>query len=301
MNKNYKPKPKTSTNNQKQEFIVDEHTELLTYLYKCFPSKGRNDVKALLSKHLVTVNGVGISQFDFKLSPRDRVGILYHPAVQKATPKLPIIYEDDEFVVINKPAGLLATPNDKEKSDTAYTILLDYVQKKDKHNRIYVVHRIDEDTSGIMIFVKTPQLQELLIKDWNNLVLKRGYYAVVEGEMKEKQGSFASYLKKNSQQMMYSSKDKRGQYAVTDYKVIATNGTYSLLDVSIKTGKKNQIRVHLSESGHTVIGDDKYGNPSDPIGRLGLHAYELTFTHPVTKKVMTFKSPIPSEFKNLVK
>ncbi|MCD8209556.1 MAG: RluA family pseudouridine synthase [Coprobacillus sp.] len=301
MNKNYKPKPKTSTNNQKQEFIVDEYTELLTYLFKCYPSKGRNDVKALLSKHLVTVNGVGISQFDFKLSPKDRVGILYHPLVQKVTPKLPIIYEDDEFIVINKPAGLLATPNDKEKSDTAYTILLDYVQKKDKHNRIYIVHRIDEDTSGIMIFVKTPKLQELLINDWNNLVIKRGYYAVVKGEMKEKQGSFASYLKKNSQQMMYSSKDKHGQYAVTDYKVVASNGVYSLLDVSIKTGKKNQIRVHLSENGHTVVGDDKYGNPSDPLGRLGLHAYELTFTHPISKKVMTFKSPIPPEFKNLVK
>ncbi len=301
MNKNYKHLNQTKSNNEKKEFIVQNNEELLSFLFKCLPSKGRNDVKAYLSNHLVTVNGAPISQYNFMLTPGDTVAILNHPLHNKVAPHLSIIYEDDEFVVINKPYGLLSITNGKEKNNTAYSLVMEYVQRKDKHNRIYLVHRLDEDTSGIMIFVKNEELQKLLIDKWNTLIKKRGYYAVVEGQMKEKEGTFASYLKRNSQYMMYSSKDKKGQYAVTNYKVIATNGKYSLLDVKIDTGRKNQIRVHLYESGHPIIGDDKYGEPTDPIGRLGLHAYELTLTHPITKQLMTFKSPIPQEFKNLVK
>ncbi len=302
MNKNYKkprfPKPVLKTT----DFSVSEDVELLTFLFQCYPNKGRNDVKSLLSNHLVLVNGTPISQFNFMLVKGDVVSITEKSIKpQSVNSKIPIVYEDDDFIAINKPYGLLSVSTPKEVVNTAYAMVTNYVQKKDKHNRIYIVHRIDEDTSGIMIFVKSEELRDALINNWNNLILKRGYYAIVEGHLKEKEGTFSSYLKKNSQYMMYSSKDNKGQHAVTNYKVINENKDYSLLDVTLKTGRKNQIRVHLFEAGHTVIGDDKYGEPSNPLDRLGLHAYELTLTHPFTKKVMTFKAPMPKEFKDFFK
>ena len=206
------------------------------------------------------------------------------------------------MIVINKPSGLLSIASDKEKSSTAYRMLSDYVQQKDKHNRIFVVHRLDEDTSGVLMVVKNPRLQKALQDDWNNLVSKRGYYAIVEGVPKQKKGRITSYLKKNVQNMMYSSKKEGdGQYSITNYEVIKSNDKYSLLDVNIDSGRKNQIRVHLGDIGHHVIGDDKYGNPCNPIKRLGLHAYELDIKHPFTNKVMKFKAPMPKEFDTLFK
>ena len=176
-------------------------------------------------------------------------------------------------------------------------MLMDYVQQKDKHNRIYVVHRLDEDTSGVLMVAKNEKIRDLLQEKWNDLVSKRGYFAIVEGQLKDKQGTIKSYLKKNSQNMMYSSKKAGdGQLAITHYKVLAETDKYSLLDVNIDSGRKNQIRVHLGDLGHHVIGDDKYGNPSNPIKRLGLHAYELDLEHPLTHKKMVFKAPIPKEF-----
>jgi 23S rRNA-/tRNA-specific pseudouridylate synthase len=144
---------------------------------------------------------------------------------------------------------------------------------------------------------KNVKIQQALQNNWNDIVKKRGYYAIVEGEMEKKSDTIKSYLKKNSQNLMYSSKKTGdGQLAITHYKVIKSNGTYSLLDVNIDTGRKNQIRVHLGEKGHYIIGDDKYGKPANPIKRLGLHAYELDLIHPLTGKLMKFTSPMPKEF-----
>ena len=180
-------------------------------------------------------------------------------------------------------------------------MLSDYVQQKDKHNRIFVVHRLDEDTSGVLMVAKNVKIQQALQEKWNEIVTKRGYFAVVEGVMDKPEGTFKTYLKKNSQNLMYSSKKPGdGQLAITHYKVIKTNGVFSLLDVNIDTGRKNQIRVHLGESGHFVIGDDKYGKPANPIGRLGLHAYALEFIHPITGKKMLFSTPMPKEFLTLI-
>ena len=150
------------------------------------------------------------------------------------------------------------------------------------------------------MFAKNANLQEALQNNWNDIVSKRGYYAIVEGHMEQKSGTVKSYLKKNSQNMMYSSKKAGdGQFAVTHYEVIQEIEGYSLLDVHIDSGRKNQIRVHLGDLGHNVIGDDKYGNPSNPIKRLGLHAYELELTHPITKKKLKFTAPVPKEFKSM--
>ena len=277
-----------------KQYKVTKECELLEFLLETFKNQSRNSVKSLLSSHRVSVDGAPTSQFNFKLYPEDTVIISNAPIRRKTRSNLPIIYEDDDIIVINKPSGLLSIASDNEKSSTAYRMLSDYVQQKDKHNRIFVVHRLDEDTSGVLMVAKNVKIQQALQNNWNDIVKKRGYYAIVEGEMEKKSDTIKSYLKKNSQNLMYSSKKTGdGQLAITHYKVIKSNGTYSLLDVNIDTGRKNQIRVHLGEKGHYIIGDDKYGKPANPIKRLGLHAYELDLIHPLTGKLMKFTSPMP--------
>ena len=280
-----------------REYPVNKDSELLEFLLETLKDQSRNSVKSLLSNHRVSVDGAPISQFNFKLYKGDTIIISKTPIHKKTRSNLPIIYENDEIIVINKPSGLLSIASDKEKGSTAYRMLTDYVQQKDKHNRIFVVHRLDEDTSGVLMVAKNPKIQQALQDKWNDLVSSRGYYAIVEGIMEEKAGTVKSYLKKNSQNMMYSSKKVGdGQLAITHYKVIQETDKYSLLDVHIDSGRKNQIRVHMGDLGHHIIGDDKYGNPSNPIKRLGLHAYELILTHPTTGKVMKFTAPMPKEF-----
>ena len=280
-----------------REYEVKQECELLEFLFLTLKDQSRNSVKSLLSNHKVSVDGAPISQFNFKLFPGDTVIISKTPIHKKTRSNLPIIFENDEIIVINKPSGLLSIASDKEKGSTAYRMLTEYVQQKDKHNRIFVVHRLDEDTSGVLMVAKSVKLQQALQDKWNELVSKRGYYAIVEGHLDNKSGTVKSYLKKNSQNMMYSSKKPGdGQFAVTHYKVIQEIEDYSLVDVHIDSGRKNQIRVHMGDLGHHVIGDDKYGNPSNPIKRLGLHAYELELKHPFTGKVMRFTAPIPKEF-----
>ena len=280
-----------------KQYKVNKECELLEFLLETFKNQSRNSVKSLLSSHRVSVDGAPTSQFNFKLYPEDTVIISNAPIRRKTRSNLPIIYEDDDIIVINKPSGLLSIASDNEKSSTAYRMLSDYVQQKDKHNRIFVVHRLDEDTSGVLMVAKNVKIQQALQNNWNDIVKKRGYYAIVEGEMEKRSDTIKSYLKKNSQNLMYSSKKAGdGQLAITHYKVIKSNGTYSLLDVNIDTGRKNQIRVHLGEKGHYIIGDDKYGKPANPIKRLGLHAYELDLIHPFTGKLMKFTSPMPKEF-----
>ncbi len=303
MNKN-QDKTITKTKDYKdiKEYPVNEPCELLTFLLKTFSSQSRNSVKSLLSSHRVSVNGAPVTQFNFQLTPKDVVIITKNPIKKKIRHNLPIIFENDELIVINKPSKLLSVPSDNEKGSTAFRMVNDYLQQKDKHNRAYIVHRIDEDTSGVLMFAKKEKIAHLLTdKDnWNQLVTKRGYYAVVEGVMEKPSGTIKSYLKKNAQNMMYSSKKAGdGQLAITHYKVIKSNDKYSLLDVDIDSGRKNQIRVHMGDLGHYIIGDDKYGQPSNPIKRLGLHAYCLELKHPVTGKKLSFKAPMPKEFNEL--
>lgn len=304
MNKNDKKKNihKGKVNpNSIQEFKVHEECELLQFLLAKFPKLSRNAVKSILGGHYVSVDGAPVSQFNLKLAKDDVVIVSKQRISKKNRKDLPIIFENNEIIVINKPSGLLSVASDTEKGRTAYRMVNDYVQQKDKHNRIFVVHRLDEDTSGVLMFAKNPQIRDILQKEWNNIVLSRGYYAIVEGHMDKKEDTFVDYLKENSLNLMFVTKDRNaGKKCVTSYKVMKANKNYSLLDVDIETGRKNQIRVQLGHRGHYVIGDDKYGEPSDPLKRLGLHAYKLKFVHPVTKKLLEFVAPIPQEFTNLM-
>ena len=305
MNKNKArdTRPSKDYKNLKQ-FVVKQQCELLEFLLMTFKDQSRNSVKSLLGSHRVSIDGAPVTQFNFKLYPGDTVIISSNPIKKKTRSNLPIIFEDNDIIVINKPSKLLSVPSDNEKGSTAFRMVNDYLQQKDKHNRAFIVHRLDEDTSGVLMFAKNDKMARALTDgdNWNNLVKKRGYYAIVEGTLDKKEGTIRSYLKKNSQNMMYSSNKKGdGQLAITNYKIIEENGQYSLADVDIKTGRKNQIRVHFGDLGHFIIGDDKYGEPSNPIKRLGLHAYELDIIHPFNNKLLKFKAPMPKEFLSLFK
>lgn len=282
-------------------FKVSHESPLLEFLYTKITNESRNNVKKYLSNHQVLVNGACITQFNFMIYKEDIVQISKNPVknVKKENVKLDIIYEDDELIAINKPSGLLSIESDNEKNNTAYRMLTDYVQKKDKMARIFIVHRIDKDTSGVLVVAKNEKIKNTLQHKWQDIVSKREYIAICEGVFKEKSGTVKSYLKENVNHLMYSSLDKSGQFAVTHYKVLKDNGKYSMVDVNIDSGRKNQIRVHMGDLKHKVVGDEKYGPVSSPIGRLGLHAYVLEFKHPTTGKIMNFKAKIPEIFNSL--
>lgn len=306
MNKNYKENLKTRNIKETKkrldikEYKVKESKELLDYLISNL-GFSRNNAKSLLSHHLVAINGAPVSQFNFILCKDDDLIISKRPIKRKERSNLPILFENDEIIAINKPYGLLSVASDKEKSSTAYRMVMDYLQEKDRKARIYVVHRLDKETSGVLMFVKNEKLKEALQEKRNDIVLKRGYYAVVEGVMSKKEDHIVNYLNMNSLNLMYiSSKfDKKAQKCITNYKVIKENKKYSLLDVNIETGRKNQIRVTLGSLNHYVLGDDKYGNPENPLNRLCLHAYNLTFINPLDNKKYDFTAPMPKEFLNL--
>lgn len=310
MNKNYKENLKNrKKENIKEErnkrldikqYVVKENSSLLDYLIN-YLGFSRNNAKNLLSHRLISIDGAPITQFDFALSKGDTLIISKKPIKKKERSNLPIIYEDDEIIVIDKPYGLLSIASDKEKSSTAYRMVMDYVQQKDKHNRIFVVHRLDKETSGILMFAKNEKIKELLQNNWNEIVKKRGYYAIVDGILEKKEGHIENYLRENKLNLMYVTKEKKNSYkCITDYKVVKEGNNYSLLDVHIFTGRKNQIRVTLGSLGHYVLGDDKYGEPPNPLKRLCLDAYELEFIHPISKKIMRFCKVLPKEFKKLI-
>ena len=309
MNKNYKENLKSRNLKEEtrrkldiKEYKVKRESELLTYLIEELKFS-RNNAKGLLSHHLIAIDGAPVSQFNFMIYPGDSLIISKNPIKKKEREKLPIIYEDDYIIALNKPFGLLSVASDKEKAITAYRLVMDYVQDKDRKNRIFVVHRLDKETSGVLIFAKSDELKEAFQNSWNDLVSKRGYYAIVEGNLTKKEDTITNYLKMNSLNLMYiaSSKDPKAQKCITKYNVLKENKKYSLLDVNIFTGRKNQIRVTLGSLGHFVLGDDKYGEPANPINRLCLHAYELDIKNPLTGKVYKLKAPIPDDFNFLMK
>lgn len=217
-------------------------------------------------------------------------------------PLLSIIYEDDEIIAINKPAGLLSIATDKETELTAYHILMDYEREKNIKNRVYIVHRLDRDTSGVLIIAKNEKMKLLLQDNWGDIVKERGYVAVVEGKLKEKSGTLKSWLKETKTHLIYSSnKPGDGLEAITNYQVLSEGENYSLISVDLETGRKNQIRVQLQDIGHSIAGDKKYSAETNPLKRLCLHANKLAFVHPTTKELMTFETPVPKEFNRLMK
>ena len=228
-----------------------------------------------------------------------------HPGKNPHSPHQPkglsILHDDRDIIVVNKSSGLLTMGTPTEKEKTAYSLLTDYVRKGNPHskNRLFIVHRLDRDTSGVLVFAKNERAKRFLQDQWQKF--SKTYYAVVLGKLEKKEGVIVSYLAENKMYRVFSVKDpSEGKYSKTGYRVVNESERYSLVEINLFTGSKNQIRVHFSEMGHPVAGDRTYGHPDKTVKRLALHAAKLTFLHPFSKKEMTFKTKIPGFFQELV-
>ncbi len=283
-------------------YTVAQPTTLLPFLLSSVKGKSRNNVKSLLSRRLVAVDGVPASRFDTPLAPGQQVAILPSSAPRADALPFPILYEDEHLIVVNKPAKLLSVATDKEKARTAYHMVTDYVKARRVGDRIFVLHRLDRDTSGVLMFARDPETKELFQSHWNEMVTRRGYLAVVEGTPRPDRDTIRSFLVETDTHLSFSGAPGKGaKEAITSYQVVKTGGGYALLDINIETGRKNQIRVHMKELGHPVAGDKQYGARTNPIGRLCLHANELSFTHPVTGEQITFKAKMPRDFNRVLR
>lgn len=280
---------------------VKENAELLEFLIRQLPHKSRNNIKSLLTKKQVLVDGNVVKQFNHPLSGGQLVEITntrMNP--EQKFKQYTIVFEDDNIIVIEKQAGLLSIATKDEKRATAYSLLSGHVKRQDKSNKIFIVHRLDRETSGLMIFAKNEEVKHKLQEAWNDTIIDRTYIAVVEGNVEKPEGTIVSYLVEDKVFRMHSSQNPaKGQKAITNYKVLKKNKGLTLLKVNLKTGRKNQIRVHMQELGHPVIGDKKYGATFSPIKRLGLHAQQLSFIHPVTREQLNFETKIPGVFQAL--
>ena len=280
-----------------RSFSVEHPTLLLPFLLTVLTDKSRNNVKSLLSRKLIAVDGRLTSQFDTPLSPGQVVSLLDSPGPRSGALPFPILYEDEHLIVVNKPAKLLSVATDKEKRRTAYHAVTDYVKSQHVDNRIYVIHRLDRDTSGVLLFARDPETKALFQSRWNEIVLRRGYQAVVEGRPPRDRDTIRSFLVETKTHLSFSGQPGPGaREAITNYEVTRTGNGYALLDISIDTGRKNQIRVHMKELGCPIAGDKQYGAQTNPIGRLCLHAHELRLRHPATGEELTFTAKMPRDF-----
>lgn len=275
------------------KYIVTKEDELLRFLLDNVELSHKK-IKSLLKYQNILLNGKVVTKYNELLKKNDIVEIKEFQT-KKHPKELDIIYEDKDIIVVNKPAGLLTISTFKEKEKTLYHLVREYVKKVNKQNQIFVIHRLDRDTSGIVMFAKNEKIKNLYQNHWNDIVRTRKYQAIVEGILENKSGTLKSYLEENEEGYVYPSKN--GKLAITNYIVKKESKYYSLLDIDIKTGRKNQIRVQLKEIGHPIVGDKKYGNKKD---RMYLCAYELSLQNPVTKKIDTYKVNVPRKFKELL-
>lgn len=283
------------------KYVVKEDSELLNYLYIVMKDMSKKKIKSLLKYKNIIVNNKEVTKFDYNLKKGDLISIKEYQGHKVENNNIDIIYEDKDIIVVNKKSGLLTIATDKEKEMTLYRYVSDYVKTINKKNNIYIIHRLDKDTSGIVMFAKNEKIKKIYQDNWNDLVKLRSYIAIVEGKLEKKEGIIKSYLKENKNNLVYSTKDKSGKLAITNYKVLKENNEYSMLEVLIDTGRKNQIRVHMKDIKHPIIGDKKYDSKMNPINRLGLHANKLVIINPQSKKVMTFETNIPRKFKYVLK
>lgn len=283
-----------------RNYSVTEDSGLLEFLLSLWKDRSRTTVKSYLSHRQIAVNGRTETAFDIQLHVGDTV-TFRSVGEQKQNPnhKVKIVYEDDYIIVVDKKPGVLSMSTGKDGEQTAYSVVLEHVRRRHRDNRIFIVHRLDRDTSGLLLFAKSQEIQELLQRYWNENVIERKYVAVVEGCPEKDKGRIVSWLTENPKSLKISSSpiDNGGKKAVTDYALIKFNGLYSMLEVSLQTGRKNQIRVQLASIGHPVAGDKRYGAKTNPLGRLCLHARILSFVHPATGEIMRFDTDIPSIFR----
>lgn len=283
-------------------YTVEEDAQLLDWLIANLKGLSRNKVKDTLHGRGIKVNGKIVTQFDYPLTRGMKISVSKSKKNDTFKSRyVNLVYEDPYLVVIEKKPGILSMAAG-HKSLNLKTVLDDYFRQTKQRCTAHVVHRLDRDTSGLMVYAKDMQTEQTLEHEWHNIVYDRRYVAVVSGEMEEDEGTIANWLKDNKAYVTYSSPvDNGGKYAVTHFHVLDRTTEHSLVEYKLETGRKNQIRVHSADMNHPVCGDVKYGNGDDPIHRLCLHAYMLHFFHPVTRARMEFETPIPSQFRMLFK
>ena len=281
------------------EIPVRKESTLMEFLLKQM-GISRNRAKDLLSGRAVTVDRKLTTQYNTPLSPGQLVRVSRHRQSTMLVSKyIKIVYEDKDLVVIEKNSGILSMAA-TAKQYSIKNILDEYFAKRHFKCTAHVVHRLDRDTSGLMMYAKNIETARALEDNWKETVYDRRYVAVLCGNMPQEGGTESSYLKDNKAYVTYSSAtDNGGKLAVTHYRRIRSNDNFTLAEMKLETGRKNQIRVHMADIGFPIAGDKKYGNATDPLGRLCLHAYRLNFTHPVTGEDMQFETPIPKEFLKL--
>lgn len=296
----------TYNNNPQNDYNfyeVRQEQPLLEFLLENVKGESRTKIKATLKGRGIKVDKKIVTQFDFHLMPGMRVAVSKRKrlADQFHSRYIKLVYEDRYLVVIEKNVGILSMAAG-HSSLNVKSVLDDYFRKTKQRCTAHVVHRLDRDTSGLMVYAKDMQTEQELEHNWHDIVYDRRYVAVVSGEMEQDGGTVANWLKDNKAYVTYASPvDNGGKYAVTHFHTLARTTEHSLVEYKLETGRKNQIRVHSADMGHPICGDVKYGNGDDPLHRLCLHAYLLCFFHPITKERMEFETPIPSSFKSLFK
>ena len=288
--------------NDYAHYQVEQDDTLLNFLLNNV-KESRSKIKATLQGRGIKVNGKTVTQFDYPVAAGTKIEV---SKTKRNNDKLKsryvkIVYEDQYLVVIEKNIGILSMAAG-HKSLNVKAVLDDYFKKTRQRCTAHVVHRLDRDTSGLMIYAKDMETEQILEHNWHDIVFDRRYVAVVSGEMENDEGTIENWLKDNKAYVTYSSPvDNGGKYAITHYRVLDRTTEHSLVEYKLETGRKNQIRVHSADMGHPVCGDVKYGNGDDPLGRLCLHAYVLCFYHPVTHERMEFETMIPTQFRKLFK
>lgn len=283
-------------------FVVTEPLPLLEFLLQNV-GQSRSKVKATLQGRGIKVNGKTVTQFDFQLQPGMKVAVSKTKRNQQGfrSRYVKIIYEDRWLVVVEKREGILSMAAG-HSSLNVKAVLDDYFHRSRQKCTAHVVHRLDRDTSGLMVYAKDMETEQMLEHNWHQLVYDRRYVAVLSGEMENDEGTIENWLKDNKAYVTYSSPvDNGGKLAISHFHVLNRTTEHSLVEFRLETGRKNQIRVHAADMGHPVCGDPKYGNGDDPLHRLCLHAWLLCFTHPVTGERLEFETPIPTPFRMLFK
>ncbi len=288
-------------NNKAIRFYVTEDTELFSFLQSQMPQKTRTNIKKILVNGLITINNKACTQYNHPLKKGDEVLLNSVTVVKYAKFRgFKIIFEDDSIVVINKESGLLTIAPTSENEITAFGQLISYIKSKNPSDKIFVVHRLDKYTSGVMLFVKGEANQAYFRSDWSNVVKERIYIGIVEGIPKDSEGKIVSYLKETKTQLVYSTKETDGKLAITHYKVLKSSKKFSMVEFHLETGRKNQIRVHMQDIGNSITGDKKYGAKHNPYDRLMLHAETLSFIHPVSGQLVHFNVRLPRIFSEIV-
>lgn len=277
------------------KYIASSDLPLLEALAQLSPQSSKNTLRSWIKEGRVQVDNETVNNTAFIVLKDQSVTVGQRKKIIRAG--IPILYEDQDIVIIDKPSGLLSVATAFEKGETVYALLKAHYRQR----KVCVVHRLDQDTSGVMVFALNQEACDRLKDLFEVHEIERGYTAIVEGQLLTPSGKWQSYQYEDSQYKVHETSDEtQGRLAITHYRTLAASKRYSWLQLQLETGRKNQIRVHCQSAGHPVVGDKKYGAHSNPLKRLCLHAHLLAFQHPFTKKKMRFESPVPEEFYRLM-